>query len=426
MRKSRTLSKKGQASGSGQSAEVRIELPALAQVSEGFFALCAQVGHQVLSAMMEHDRTMRCGAKGIPNPGREALRWGSTPSLVVLGGRQIEVRRLRARSREGREVELPSYRWAAERDPLDEHTVGAIASGVATRRYKRTLDPLPPGEREVSISKSAVSRRFVALSTKEMAVWLGRRLEDLDLRAIEIDGIAFRDHTLVIALGVTSGAEKVVLGVREGTTENAAVTKALLGDLIERGLPTEHALLFVIDGSKALRQAILAVFGKLAVIQRCQVHKTRNVVDHLPDRLKGPTKRAMQDAYAASDAAVAQQKLERLSRSLEREHPGAAASLREGMAETLTLLHLGITGPLYRCLRSTNAIENLNGSVAHFTRNVRCWRDGRMIVRWVVTALAQAQKHFRRLKGERSMHRLLAALEAHEREVQLDTTREVA
>lgn len=426
MRKTRTVSQTDQVAAVNGSRSVTLSLPELAEVREGFFSLCVHVGHQVLTALMEEDRTRHCGAKGVPDTARTAVRWGSTPSVVVLGGRQVPVERLRVRTRAGGELELPSYRWAADRDPLDRHTVGAITAGVATRKYHQTLDRVAPEGREVGTSKSPVSRRFVALSTTAMQTWLGQSLAELDVRAILIDGIAFRDHTVVIALGVTSGAEKVVLGVREGTTENAAVAKALLRDLLERGLPADRAVLFVIDGSKALRQAITATFGRLAVLQRCQVHKTRNVVDHLPERLKAPTKRALQDAYATGEVGVARQKLERLARSLEREHPGAAASLREGLEDTLTLLRLGITGALYRCLRSTNAIENLNGRVAHFSRNVRRWRDGRMVLRWVVAALAEAQKSFRRLKGERQMHRLLAALEAHERELQLDSAENVA
>lgn len=426
MKKSRTVGRPDQLGREAEAGAMTIALPNAAEVKERFFALCLAVGQQVLHAMMEQDRTERCGARGVPNAEREAVRWGSTPSRVVLGGRQIAVPRLRARTREGREVELPSHRWAAARDPLNAHTVKAIAAGVATRRYAETLDALPAPTAEVGVSKSAVSRRFVQLSTHAMREWLQRPLGGLDLRALQIDGIVFREHTLVIALGITSGAEKVVLGVCEGTTENAAVAKALLRDLIERGLPTDRAYLFTIDGSKALRQAIVAVFGKLAVIQRCQVHKTRNVVDHLPERLKASAKRALQDAYHADSAGVAQQKLERLARSLDRTHPGAAASVREGLEETLTLLRLGITGALYRALRSTNAIENLNGRVAHCTRNVRRWRDGQMILRWVVSALAHAHTRFRRLKGERTMHRLLAALEAIEREVHLDSQEKVA
>lgn len=408
---------------------VQLPLPMLAilnDVRQGFHSLCIESGKQVLSAMMEHDRTALCGPKWVPNAERDATRAGHTNSLVVLGGRQIEIKRPRVRSTAGAEKVLPSYHWAAASDPLDEHTMEAIAAGVSTRSYRRTLDPLPSAEREVAISRSAVSRRFVALSAEVVAEYLSRPLGALDLKVIMIDGIVFHDHTILIALGITAGAEKMVLGVREGTTENAGVASALLQDLIERGLSADQAVLFVIDGGKGIRAAITKTFGKLALVHRCQVHKLRNVLDHLPDHLKAGTRRAMLDAYNSSDAELAKKQLERLAHSLEREHPGAAASLREGLDETLTLMRLGITGWLYRSLRSTNIIENVNGAVGKFARNVRRWRDGTMIVRWVASALREADKKFRKLKGYKDMPKLIAALEKHQSGLQMDTRRKAA
>jgi Transposase and inactivated derivatives len=430
MKKTRTPRSRGQAPPPAP-AMITVQMPlpmlaVMAGIGDDFQALCIDAGRQVLGAMMEHERTVRCGPKWKPRETREAQRAGSTRSLVVLGGRKIEVKRPRLRARDGREQELPSYRWAAAEDPLDQRTMEAIASGVATRKYPRVLDPLPPDEREVAVSRSAVSRRFVAESAAVVATYLQRPLGALDLRVIAIDGIVFRDHTILIALGVTANAEKVILGVHEGATENAGVVKALLRDLLERGLSTERALVFLIDGAKALRAAITSLFGPHALIHRCQVHKERNVLDHLPEALRPGTRRALRDAYAASDAALAQRQLERLASALERDHPGAAASLREGLAETLTLMRLGVTGALYRSLRSTNLIESLNGQVAHFTHNVRRWRDGAMIVRWVATAVRDAERKFRRLKGHKDMPRLVAALDAHQRSLQVDKRKKVA
>ena len=412
-----------------ESVTVQMPLPMLAtlnDVRQGFHSLCIEAGKQVLAAMMEHDRTALCGPKWKGNPDRETMRVGHTTSLVVLGGRQIAVQRPRARSCAGGERRLPSYEWAAATDPLNEHTMEAIAAGVSTRSYRRTLDPLPTEAREVAVSRSAVSRRFVALSAEAVGAYLSRPLGKLDLRVILIDGIVFHDHTILIALGVTAGAQKVVLGVREGTTENASVATALLHDLIERGLSADQAVLFVVDGGKGLRAAITKAFGKLGLVQRCQVHKTRNVLDHLPDTLKAGTRRALRDAYHCPDPALAKQQLERLARSLEREHPGAASSLREGLDETLTVLKLGVSGWLYRSLRSTNMIENVNGAVAKFARNVRRWRDGQMIVRWVATALQEADQKFRKLKGHKDMPRLIAALNAHQLEAPVDMKRKAA
>ena len=430
MKKTRTPERRGQAR-TMSPATVTVEMPLpmfalMSGIGDDFHALCIDAGRQVLGAMMEHDRTALCGPKWKPSSEREAARGGSTRSLIVLGGRKIEMKRPRLRSLEGEERELPSYRWAADEDPLDRRTMEAIASGVATRKYRRVLDPMGVDEREVSVSRSAVSRRFVAESAEVVSTYLKRPLDELDLRVIAIDGIVFRDHTILIALGVTSSAEKVILGVHEGTTENAGVVKALLRDLIERGLSTERVLLFVIDGAKALRSGITSLFGKLGLIHRCQVHKERNVMDHLPEDLRPGTRRAMRDAYAGPDPALALRQLERLASSLERSHPGAAASLREGLSETLTLTKLGVTGWLYRCLRSTNLIESLNGQVAHFTHNVRRWRDGEMIVRWVATAVREAEKKFRRLKGHKDMQKLVAALDDHQRSLQLDMKKKVA
>jgi len=425
MKKTRTLKTTHQAGRAIAPPTVTVQMPlpmltAMTAVGDSFQSLCVDAGRQVLAAMMEHERTALCGPKWIPNPTREAVRAGSTRSLIVLGGRQIEIKRPRARSANAGERELPSYRWAADRDPMDQRTM------VSTRKYLRVLDPLAPDERGVAVSRRAVSRRFVALSAAVVSTYLSRPLGEFNLRVIMIDGIVFQDHTILIALGITGDGQKVVLGVREGTTENAGVAKALLRDLIERGLSTEAGILFVIDGAKGLRAAITGVFGKLALIQRCQVHKERNVLDHLPDALKLGTRRAIRDAYNCPDAALAERQLERLARSLERAHPGAAGSIREGLAETLTVSRLPIAGALYRSLRSTNPIENLNGAVAHFAHNVRRWRNGEMIVRWVATAVRDAATKFRRLRGHKEMPCLVAALDAHADSLRLDTKKKVA
>jgi putative transposase len=241
-----------------------------------------------------------------------------------------------------------------------------------------------------------------------------------------IDGLFLRDHCILIALGVASDGAKHVLGLREGSTENAAVARAMLSDLLDRGLRAERPILFVIDGGKALRKAIGDLFGSRAVVQRCQVHKRRNVLDHLPESMQPGVRRAIQQAYDSPDVDLARRQLDRLARSLEREHPGAAASLREGLEETLTLQRLGVTDGLYRVLRSTNSIENLNGSVVHFARNVRRWKDASMMLRWIATGLHEAQKQFRRLKGFRDMKHLLAALDRLNQNSGVEPNRKVA
>jgi transposase-like protein len=266
----------------------------------------------------------------------------------------------------------------------------------------------------------------VALSSEFMCEWLSADVSAIGMVAILIDGIAFRGHTILVALGVASDGLKHVLGLREGSTENAAVAKALLADLVERGLPTDRPILFVIDGGKGIHKAVLDVFGQCAVIQRCQVHKKRNILDHLPESMHANVSRVLSQAYESHDAALARRLLQALARSLDEDHPGAASSLREGLDEILTLQRLGIGGALYRSLRSTNAIENLNGSVAHFTRNVRRWRNGAMIVRWVATALRYASRRFRRIRGHADLKLLVRALLDSRGSKMMDRTKKVA
>lgn len=410
-------------------ATVQIPLPmleALESAESGFFGLCIETGQQVLAAMMEDDRSALCGAAGHHDPDRSAVRFGSAPSSVVLGGRKIGIRRPRVRSTAGEELSLPTMQWATKSDPLDAHTMRAIASGVSARRYGRSLDELPEAIEEGSTSKSSVSRRFVALTEKQLGEAFSTPLGDLDLTVVMIDGLHFQDHCVLIALGIDSDGYKHALGLREGSTENAAVAKALLRDLIERGLPSDRALVFVIDGSKALRSAIHGAFGKLGLVQRCPVHKARNVREHLPKSMHASVSKALEQAWSAPSAEQAKQRLERLARSLASDHPGAASSLQEGMEETITLLGLGLDEALLRTLRSTNPIENLNGSVASYCRNVKRWRSGAMIVRWVGAAVVEAKHGFRRVRGYRQMPRLVAALRQHEQELGFHSKSEAA
>jgi transposase-like protein len=393
---------------------VQLSLPiqgVLQDVKHAFYGLCISAGKQVLAAMMEADRVALCGPKGMPDADRRAVRGGSTGSAVVLGGQRIGVRRPRVRSLDAGELQLPTFAWSAASDPLDMATMAAIAAGVSMRRYGSTLEELPPPETARSVSKSATSRRFVALSAEQLRQWLSAPLHELDLPVVMIDGIHFHDRVILVALGIDAEGNKHVLGLREGSTESTRVVRSLLSELIERGLDADRARLWVIDGGKALRRAIAECFPTTALIQRCQEHKRRNVIDHLPDELHASVTRAMRDAWDSSDAELAKKRLQRLAASLHGKHPGAAASLREGLDETLTLQALGVTGALYRTLRTTNPIENLNGSIARYTRNVKRWRDGQMTLRWVASALSDAKDRFRKLRGNRELKHLLAALE---------------
>jgi putative transposase len=400
-----------------ETTTVEIPLPllgAFASIENSFFDLCIDAGRQVLSAMMEQDRVELCGPRWKRDPDRRAGRAGTTQSEVTLGGRQIQVSRPRVRSQEGQEMALPSFAFAANRDPLDRHALNAVACGISTRKYARSLEPLPEDVVERSTSKSATSRRYVAMTTKQMTTWLTMPLGDRCFPIVMIDGIILGDHMVLIALGIDSEGRKQVLGLREGDTENSRVAKALLRDLIDRGLSQERARLFVIDGAKALSSAIRKVFGSLGVVHRCQLHKRRNILGHLPDRLHESVKAVLKEAWSLGDADVAKRRLERLASSLEADHPGAAASVREGLEQTLTLQRLGVEGTLYRKLRSTNAIENLNSGIVTYSRNVKRWQGGSMVLRWVSASIVEADKKFRRVQGYRDILKLMKALEAFE------------
>jgi len=384
----------------------------LSDVQHAFYGLCVNAGKQVLAAMMEADRQALCGAKNVPDAQRKAVRGGTTRSSVVLGGQRLAIAKPRARSLECGELELPTFAWAADGDPLDMATLASMAAGVSTRRYARTLDELPPPDEPRSVSKSAVSRRWVALTQAQLDDWLSCSLAEMDLPVVMIDGIHFHERVILVALGIDAKGDKHVLGLREGSTESTRVVRSLLSDLVDRGLDADRARLWVIDGGKALRKAIVECFGERALIQRCQEHKRRNVIEHLPKDMHASVGRALRDAWDSSNTALAKKQLQRLAASLQARHPGAAASLREGLDDTLTVQGLGIGGALYRTLRTTNPIENLNGSIAHFARNVKRWKDGLMTLRWVAGALSDAKGRFRKLRGHRDMKTLLAALAA--------------
>jgi transposase-like protein len=261
------------------------------------------------------------------------------------------------------------------------------------------------------------------MTTKQMTSWLTTPLGDRHFPIVMIDGIHLGDHLVLIALGIDSEGKKQVLGLREGDTENGQVARALLRDLVDRGLDQERARLFVIDGAKALTSAIRKMFGSQAEIQRCQIHKHRNILGHLPDRLHESVKTVLKEAWSLGDAKIAKRRLERLASSLEAKHPGAAASVLEGLDETLTLQRLGIGGTLYRKLRTTNAIENLNSGIATYSKNVKRWQGGRMVVRWVSAAIVEAEKKFRRVHGWRDIEKLVRALDAIQQEQEAETKR---
>jgi transposase-like protein len=374
-------------------------------------------GMGVLGAMLEEERSKRCGPRYEHQPKRTATRAGHADGELALGGRRVRLRRPRVRSVDGTEVTLDAWTRFAEADPLTPRAVEQMVLGVSTRKYVRSIEPAPPGVESRGTSKSAVSRRFVAATREKLAETMSRDLSKLALCAIMVDGIHIGAHLVLIALGIDVQGEKHVLGIYEGATENTACCTGLLSDLEARGVRTDRAMLFVIDGSKALAKAIRATFGMRALIQRCQVHKRRNVGDHLPDDMKRNAGRTISAAYRTGNPVRAKRMLEALARQLERKHPSAAASLREGLDETLTVMRFDLDEGLARTLSTTNPIEFLNGRIRRTTHNVAKWDGGEMVMRWVAIGLVEASKTFRKLRGYTGMPRLVAALRTHDAKI---------
>lgn len=377
--------------------------------------LAVRSGMRVLEAMMEEDRTAVCGARYAHEPDRAASRAGSVASEVVLGGRKVALRRPRVRAA-GREVSLPTFQVMAQTDPLNRRVVEQILVGVTTRQYARSLESIGEDLTSRGTSKSAVSRRFVVQTTAQLEKWRSRPLVDLDVVALLIDGLHVGDHCLVAAMGIDATGQKHVLGLWDGATENAALCQSVLANLQSRGLRTDRSLLVLLDGSKALHKAVRQLFGEAALIQRCQVHKMRNVLEHLPDDQRASAQATLTRAYGSADVTKARRLLQDLARRLDDDYPGAAESVREGLDETLTVLTLHLSDRLRRSLATTNAIESLMSRTRHIKHNVKRWRNGKMIVRWVAVGILEAVKGFRRLKGCADMPKLVTALRARDQQ----------
>jgi putative transposase len=381
---------------------------------EGLLALAVGTGLQVLEAMLQEDVARLVGPKGRHNPDRTTVRHGTEAGQVTLGGRRVRVRRPRVRAADGTgEVAVPAYQAFASTELLDQLAVERMLAKLSTRRYRVGLEPVGTQVAQASsgTSKSAVSRRFVARTEHALAELLDANLSGLDLVALMVDGIRVADHTCVVALGITLDGTKVPLALAEGATENATVVRDLLAGLRDRGLEATRPILVVIDGAKALRRAVTDVFDH-PVIQRCQLHKLRNVTDRLPDAVASTVAKRMRAAYRNPDPLVAQADLEALARELDRSHPGAAASLREGLAETLTIGRLGVPPTLARTLRSTNTIESMIEICRDHAANVKRWQDGQMVLRWVAAGMDEARRQFRRVNGYLYLPALRAALGA--------------
>lgn len=384
-----------------------------ADMKEGLLAIAVGAGLQVMSALMEADVAALVGVKGRHNVERSAVRHGHERGSVTLGGRRVSVNRPRVRALDGSgELPVASYDLFSSTEVLGRMALEQMLAGVSTRHYSRTLEPVGA---EVhadasSTSRSAVSRLFIKSTETALVELLSADLSELDLVALMIDGVHFGGSCCVVALGIDINGGKHPLAVVEGATENATLVTELIVGLRDRGLDVTKPILAVLDGARALRKAVTDVFDH-PVIARCQLHKVRNVQDKLPQNMRNIVGKRMQDAYHCDSALLARANLEALATELDRTHPSAARSLREGLEETLTILRLDLPPTLARSLRSTNMIESMISIARDRSRNVKRWRDGDMATRWCAAGMTEAGKQFRRVNGHLHLPKLRIALD---------------
>jgi transposase-like protein len=384
-------------------------------VDSSFERFCLTAGIEAMEQMLRGDAQRLVGRPHSRGRGRVGQRWGATKGKIGFHGGKVDVRRPRVRC-DGHEVQLPTWRTAQAEDWLGRWAMNLMLINVSTRKLKRAVR-LPEGDLPAVMgdgtSKSAASRRFVALSAERMAGWMGSDLSRLDLVVIQIDGLHIgNDLVLVGALGIDGEGNKHPLGLVEGATENAAVVQALIDNLVERGLDPKVCRLFIVDGAKALTKVIRATFGRHTPIQRCQIHKARNVIERLPKPLHASVRKALRQAWELDDADRAERLLRNLARRLEHEAPGVAGSILEGIDEMLTVNRLGLPAQLRRSLACTNSIENVMGTVRRVCRNVKRWRNASMALRWTAAGMMEATKGFRRLKAHKQLPILKTALAA--------------
>jgi transposase-like protein len=376
-------------------------------LQEGVGHLLREAGLTLMQLVMEEEVRHLAGERHQQHPDRRAHRWGKEDGYCVVDGQKVPIRRTRLRNQENREQRLGSYELFQRSTPREHAVWNKMMRGLSTRNYGAVVKDF---RQAYGVEKSAVSDNFIEASREKLKELMERPLEELNLCAVLIDGTAFRDRQMIVALGIGHDGGKTVLGLREGATENATVVSELLSELAGRGLDFSVPRLYVLDGGKALAAAVRRHVGEAAVIQRCQVHKRRNVIDHLPDEHKSAVKKKLQNAYAMSEYADAKRALERLHRELMDLNPSAARSLEEGMEETLTVHRLRVPLKLRRTLASTNVIESAFSIVETVCRNVKRWRAGDQIERWVGSGLLVAERQFRKVQGYREIPSLLTSL----------------
>jgi transposase-like protein len=400
----------------GLPLEATVALGDLASaVKDGLLGFCADVGLMVMCQVMEDELTRRIGPKHARVPGRTANWHGTTTGAVALGGRLLSVERPRGRTTDGHEVELDSWAVFSSKDLLDQLTAERVLAGVATRRHADVSEPLTAAidDQAKGTGRSSVSRRWKRATEAALAELMARDLSGLEVAALMVDGIDVAGQCCVAALVITADGTKVPVGLWLGDTENKTVVTALLADIVARGLRFDAGLLAVVDGAKALAAAVAKVFGEKAVVQRCVLHKRRNVRGHLPKDLGDKIDRRLALVFANPDPAKGFDAAKRLAGELKADHPDAAASLLEGLPDMFAVRRLGVGGNLAEMLTCTNAIESMISVARTTMRNVKNWQDGEMKKRWVAAGMLEAQRSFRRIRGYRQMPVLVAALRRH-------------
>jgi putative transposase len=396
--------------------EIQLAMTDIAGVArEGLLAMSVAAGMAVMQAMFEAEIAAACGPKCRHDQNRAAVRHGTGRGSVTLGGRKVAVTRPRARTVNGHEVPLSSYTHFAAEDVLTRVVMERMLAGVATRRHARTAEPV--GEQvtgvQKSTSRSAISRRFVKQTETALAELMTRDLAGEDIRVLMLDGEHLAERCVVVALAILTDGTKKPVGLWEGSTENKTVVRALLADLVDRGLCFDDGLLVVLDGAKALSAAVREVFGAKALIQRCTLHKRRNVADHLPDKDKAWVDAKLVKAFVHPDPDQGLRRAKDLAGLLANSYPGAAASLLEGLDEMFTVARLGIDGRLAKTLTTSNPVESMISIARATNRNVTRWRDGQMVLRWTAAGMLNAERSFRRIKGYKQMPQLVDALRRH-------------
>src|SRR6476661_2242510 len=396
--------------------EVRLAMTDIAGAArEGLLALSVAAGMAVMQAMFEAEIVETCGPKGKHNRGRAAVRHGSGKGSVTLGGRRVAVARPRARTIDGHEVPLANYAHFAADDMLTQVVMERMLAGVATRRHARTAEPVGTqvDKEAKSTSRSAISRRFVRQTETALAELMARDLAGEDITVLMLDGEHLAERCVVGALAITADGTKKPVGLWDGSTENKTVVRALLADLVERGLKFDDGLLVVLDGAKALATGVREVFGAKAAIQRCTLHKRRNVAEHLPDKDKAWVEAKLVKAFGHPDPDQGLHNAKQLAAQLHKRYPGASASLREGLQEMLTVACLGIDGRLAKTLTTSNPVESMISIARTTNRNVTRWHNGQMVLRWTAAGMLNAERSFRRIKGYKQMPQLVKALRRH-------------